>query len=81
MKTNLIEEFTDAQEGLQGFNNPFSKEKVTLINISCFPQNKYNSNWKSSINFEEGNTEGTQRFENKSLPDLLEQMKAFVDNL
>ena len=81
METSLTKEFETAQEGLQDFNNPFLKEKVTLIMITCFPQNKYNSNWNSSIEFKEGNTEGTQKFENKNLSDLLEQMKNFVDNL
>jgi len=64
---------------LQGFSFPFHKDKVRAIHIHCYP--KSDSGWRSTIEFKNGTTKGEQEFGAKELPDLLYQMKNFVDNL
>ena len=60
--------------------DPFKKELIQAIHIHAYP--KYGTDeWTSSIEFKNGNTEGTQKFKVIGFENLISDMKSFTENL
>ena len=66
---------------LANMTNPFKLSCIEKININYY-RNFFNlPKFIGSIGFVNGNTKGEQRFEGKSLVDVLMQIKTFCDSL
>ena len=59
-------------------SNPFSKEKVSAIHIHMYPSS---NNINGSVEFENGLTEGKQKFNADSFDVLVNQMHNFIETL
>lgn len=64
------------------FNDPFFKEKIRAINIA-YIYNGFTGLWEASGNVQmrDHNTGGYQLFTGKDIPDIIQQIKSFIDNL
>ena len=72
----------ESKETLSILNDPFLKDKVNRIFINIhksFYTDKFNV--LGSIEFKNGSTEGTQKFEAEDFDLLILQMKNFMQNL
>jgi hypothetical protein len=61
------------------FSFPFNKDSIT--GISMWSSNWSDFIWHSKIEFKNGNTQGTQNFENKDFELLIKEMKQFMKKL
>ena len=59
--------------------NPFIKKGIESIHMHIYPDHR--DRISGSINFKNGNTEGTQKFSNDSLDGLIRSMSDFVEEL
>jgi len=61
-------------------NDPFSKTKITRIYVSYGTFfNKWSAN--GTIEFENGDTNGEQKFKGETFDEVVIKMKAFIQNL
>jgi len=69
-----------AINNLSIIKDPFNNKCVSAIHMHSYP--KYGGlEWMSSIEFINGQTEGTQKFEGKDFEDITIQMKSFIETL
>ena len=73
---NIDKLIGDEENSVSPFKDPFVKEGVKAIHI-----HGYSAGWSSSVEFENGNTEGKQRFESKDFNVLVNSIKAFIETL
>ena len=68
---------------LSPLKNPFEKNKFKSLNIHVFEDIFNEGSFKISgtINFKNGATSGCQDFKAASIPELLQQMQIFLENL
>lgn len=73
-------DFKKASEYVSIIKDPFGSEFVESLRINC-SKDIFTKVWhyRGVIEFKNGNTEGTQRFEEKDLTTLLKKMQIFVD--
>lgn len=63
-------------------NDPFSKNCMVGLSTYCSRSN-FDGSWsyRGTVKFENGDTEGEQKFKSESLNGLLIKMQAFVETL
>jgi hypothetical protein len=63
-------------------NFPFNKECVTAVRMH-YTHNSFTNEWRArgTVEFKKGNTEGTQRIEEKSIGDFLRVAQEFISEL
>ena len=66
---------------LANMTNPFKLSCIVKIGINYYRDFFNLSKFIGSISFMNGNTKGEQRFEGKSLVDVLMQIQTFCDSL
>lgn len=72
-------------ENLSVINNPFNKNKIKRIYVSFSKSSWTSDNGKwfanGSIEFQNGNTSGEQKFDGETFDDVVLQMKAVINQL
>lgn len=84
MEENTLEKIMGPKRtAVSGLNDPFKKE--CLKNISIFADRSmfspYYFSFSGSVEFQNGNTKGEQRFEGSSLDDIYNKIYEFCENL
>lgn len=71
-----------ATDALADFKDPFSSDKIIKLSTYC-SKDIFTGDWiyRGTIGFQNGNTEGEQKFQASSLAELLKKMEAFVQEL
>lgn len=67
-------------ESISPLNNPFSAKYVKAIRLHGYPEVS-SINWRGSIEFQNGDTEGTQKFETYDLVEITQKMDTFIKSL
>lgn len=79
MTPPLLVDGSAEQRAISGFNDPFQKACVEYIRIHSFP--RMSGNWKGSVEFKNGRTNGEQTFEAETMADLVIEMQEFIKAL
>ena len=63
--------------------DPFSKSNVSEFHIHGYPPRREGEEWRvrATLEFENGDTSGTQSFRGASLEETLKKMDVFIKNL
>ena len=78
MNVNDLDNIFKATE-LTDFNFPFNKDSVVRIHMHSSAWSEFM--WHAKIEFKQGNTEGSQSFENQDFKILLSSMETFMKEL
>ena len=84
MGENTLEKIMGTKRtAVSGLNDPFKKE--CLKDISIFAHRSmfdpYHFSFSGTVGFQNGNTNGEQKFEGSSLDDIYNQIYEFCENL
>lgn len=82
---NVLDFFgnTNDSSSITCVSDPFKKNCIKGLHIHCYP----NDSWykrkpvSATIDFENGNTQGTQRFEGDDIMSVLKEMYRFCEKL
>jgi len=75
---SLLTSRDEERRELVNFKDPFDSEKIKCIHMHFF---KRTEKWSASVEFENGMTEGTQKFENKDFGGLIKEIETFIKAL
>ena len=73
-----IQEYIGKEQLPSVLKNPFGKNSIKRIYVSFY---QYNDRWSAngSVEFENGNTKGEQKFTGQTFDDVVLQIKALID--
>jgi hypothetical protein len=69
------------QQAISPLKDPFGKQNIEGIHINIYPNRTFGKPMQCRVEFENGHTEGTQRFEGDDLGAMMTEVQAFIDSL
>lgn len=70
-----------ARASISPLIDPFSQECIESIHIDIYPRRTFGKPMNCRVEFMNGKTEGTQRFDGDNLAAMMTQVQAFIDSL
>lgn len=74
---------TNDYSNITPVSDPFKKKCIKALHIHCYPDGSWlrKKPVSATIDFENGNTQGTQRFEGDDIMSVLKEMYHFCERL
>lgn len=70
-----------ARNAISPLKDPFSKDCIDSIHIDIYPRRNYGRPMNCRVEFMNGQTEGTQRFDGHDLQAMMVEVQSFIDSL
>ena len=78
---DMFETQEKTQSAISPLKDPFSQDCIDSIHIDIYPRRTFGKPMQCRVEFQNGKTEGTQRFESDNLPAMMTEVQTFIDGL